>query len=133
MSKFVFVGDPNDNFSGQNTVTVKGVKFVKNVPTSVPEEKMAFFERHTHFMTPEKASKLHSGDSEARAIADATADAPDFVNDAEALNKFTVKELRAMAKVNDVDLASGDTKADIIEKLIDELGEPDEVDEKTTE
>lgn len=58
VTKFVFVGDPNDNYSGPNVLTQHGVRFVKNKPAVVPKELAAKFESHTHFLTPDKAAKL---------------------------------------------------------------------------
>lgn len=56
--QFVFVGDPNDGYSGRNVVTVKGVRFIRNRPTEVPEDRVEFFNKHNHFLTPDKADKL---------------------------------------------------------------------------
>lgn len=57
-NKFVFVGDPNDNYSGRHVITVKGVRFIRNKPSTVPDDKIDFFSKHNHFLTPEKADRL---------------------------------------------------------------------------
>jgi len=41
-----FIGDPNDAFSGGETITVWGVEFVKGEWRNVPNAKFA---RHSHF------------------------------------------------------------------------------------
>lgn len=56
--KFVFVGDPQDNYSGPNVLIQHGVRFVKNKPIPVPPELAPKFEKHTHFLTPAAAEKL---------------------------------------------------------------------------
>lgn len=57
-AKFVFIGDPKDNFSGPPVITVKGVRFMRGRPSEVPNELVPFFEQHNHFATPQAAEKI---------------------------------------------------------------------------
>ena len=133
MSKFVFVGDPSDNYSGANQLKVKGVIFLKNVPKAVPENLEGFFSQHSHFATPEAAAKIFEANEADTSAADALADAPDFVDDEDAMMAFTVKDLRAMCVRDEVEFSRGDNKAELVEKLIAAMGEPTLVDENAYE
>lgn len=56
MAKFKYIGDPNDRFSGPDTIEVQGYQFVKNQVVDVPEKtdaekaKVAKLAGNSHFI-----------------------------------------------------------------------------------
>jgi hypothetical protein len=52
---FVFVGDPNDNWSGPDVIEVHGHTFTRGEPTEVADAKIAEkFAKHTHFVAADE-------------------------------------------------------------------------------
>ncbi len=90
--KFAFTGDPNDKYSGPNTITIKGIRFVKNVLVAVPAELAKFFTSHNHFSDPKGLERIlaiqQSQIPEEVAVEDTSSEDP--------FEKYTLAELKEM-------------------------------------
>lgn len=75
----VFVGDPNDGYSGPPAITFKGVRFVRGRVTEVPDDKIAAVKASNHFATPEAYEEIAdrlaaASEREARRLDSSTAE-----------------------------------------------------------
>lgn len=112
--KFVFVGDPRDNWSGPPMITMKGKKFLRNRVTPVEERHAEFFQKHSHFMTPDEADEHMATQSE-------DGEEEDFAIGEKDLEEMSVAEIKAFLKKHNVPYKNDATKPTLIALAVDEV------------
>lgn len=97
---FTYIGDPNDDFSGPNTIEIFGLEFKKNKPALVEDAGIARkLTGHSHFINGNE--EMPEGSS----------------NTSDELPGLKLEELKAVAEREGVEIPDKPTKALLIEAI----------------